>query len=258
MRKILLLYVKPHVQEDPLAMVLGITYLGACLEREGIPVELCDERIVDDAYVKQAIERNDIIGCSSLTPNVRRSIAWAKYAKEKGKITLMGGPHASVDPGLFLDSGYFDYVLKGEAEFTLPQSLKALDGGKEEEIAAVPGIAFNRDGDRVDNPAPPLIKKLDEIPFPRGISSPKTATSNSTRSGSPTSSRRAAAPISASSVRRSSRGAATAFARRKTSSRSSKGSSRPTTRIGALHRRDLFVAKEAHPRDCAKRSSTAG
>lgn len=166
MRKTLLLYVKPHVQEDPLAMVLGITYLAACLEKEGIPVELCDERIVDDAYVKAAIERNDIVGCSSLTPNVRRAIAWAKYAKERGKITLMGGPHASVDPGLFLDSGAFDYVLKGEAEYTLGQFLKALDGGREEEIAAVPGIAFNRDGDRVDNPAPPLIKKLDEIPFP--------------------------------------------------------------------------------------------
>ncbi len=166
MRKILLLYVKPHVQEDPLAMLLGLTYLGACLEREGIPVELCDERIVDDAYVKAAIERNDVVGCSSLTPNVRRAIAWAKYAKERGKTTIMGGPHASVDPGLFLDSGFFDYVLKGEAEFTLSQLMKAIDGGREEEIAAVPGVAFNRDGDRVDNPAPPLIKKLDEIPFP--------------------------------------------------------------------------------------------
>jgi radical SAM superfamily enzyme YgiQ (UPF0313 family) len=166
MRKILLLYVKPHVQEDPLAMLLGITYLGACLEKEGIPVECCDERIVDDAYVKQAIERNDIIGLSSLTPNVRRAIAWAKYAKERGKITLMGGPHASVDPGLFLDSGFFDYVLKGEAEFTISQFMKALDGGREEDLAAVPGLAFNRDGDRVDNPSPPLIKKLDDIPFP--------------------------------------------------------------------------------------------
>ena len=33
----------------------------------------------------------------------------------------MGGPHASVDQNIFLDSGHFDYVLKGEAEETLPQ-----------------------------------------------------------------------------------------------------------------------------------------
>src|SRR5262245_48811755 len=166
MRKTLITYVKPHVQEGPLSMILGIAYLGACLEQEQIPVELCDERIVNDQYMREAIERNDIIGFGALTPNIRRAIAWAKYAKERGKITLMGGPHASVDPGLFLDSGFFDYVLKGEAEFTLAQFLKALDGGREEELAAVAGIAFNRDGDRVDNPAPPLIKKLDDIPFP--------------------------------------------------------------------------------------------
>jgi hypothetical protein len=108
MRKTLITYVKPHVQEDPLAMILGITYLGACLEKEKLPVELVDERVVNDQYMKQAIERNDVIGFGALTPNIRRAIAWAKYAKEKGKITVMGGPHASVDQGIFLDSGHFD------------------------------------------------------------------------------------------------------------------------------------------------------
>ena len=82
MRKTLLTYVKPHVQEDPLAMLLGITYLGACLEKEKLPVQLVDERIVNDQAMRAAIEQNDIIGFSALTPNIRRAIAWAKYAKE--------------------------------------------------------------------------------------------------------------------------------------------------------------------------------
>src|SRR5215510_10787730 len=76
MRKTLLTYVKPHVQEDPLAMILGIAYLGACLEKERIPVELTDERIVNDQEMREAIERNDIIGFDALTPNIRRAIAW--------------------------------------------------------------------------------------------------------------------------------------------------------------------------------------
>ena len=42
MRKTLLVYVKPHVQEDPVSQVLGITYLAAVLEREGIPIEIID------------------------------------------------------------------------------------------------------------------------------------------------------------------------------------------------------------------------
>ena len=127
MRKTLLTYVKPHVQEDPLAMILGIPYLGAALEKEKLPVELCDERIVNDAYMREAIERNDIIGFDALTPNIRRAIAWAKYAKSRGKTTIMGGPHASVDQGIFLDSGHFDFVLKGEAEVTLPRFVKAFE-----------------------------------------------------------------------------------------------------------------------------------
>ncbi len=167
MRKHLITYVKPHVQEDPMSMILGIGYLGACLERENIPVELCDERIVNDSWMKEAIERNDVIGFGALTPNIRRAIAWAKYAKERGKTTIMGGPHASVDQGIFLESGYFDYVLKGEAEESLPQFMRALEGGDENELAKVPGLAAMRDGQMwIDNPAPALLKKLDDLPIP--------------------------------------------------------------------------------------------
>jgi anaerobic magnesium-protoporphyrin IX monomethyl ester cyclase len=167
MRKTLITYVKPHVQEDPLSMILGIAYLGACLEKENVPVQLIDERISNDQEMRKAIEENDVIGFSALTPNIRRAIAWAKYAKEKGKITLMGGPHASVDQNIFLDSGHFDWVLKGEAEETLPQFLKALEADDESALAAVPGLAGIRGGEVwIDSPAPPLIKKLDELPMP--------------------------------------------------------------------------------------------
>ncbi|MFO1010044.1 MAG: radical SAM protein [Planctomycetota bacterium] len=167
MRKTLLTYVKPHVQEDPLAMVLGIAYLGAALEKEKLPVELCDERIVNDQDMREAIERNDIIGFDALTPNIRRAIAWAKYAKSRGKITIMGGPHASVDQGIFLDSGHFDFVLKGEAEETLPRFIQALEGDDWKALGEVPGLAAVKEKSIViDNPAPPLIKKLDDLPLP--------------------------------------------------------------------------------------------
>ena len=49
MRKTLLTYVKPHVQEDPLAMILGIAYLGRVpREGEASRSSSCDERIVND------------------------------------------------------------------------------------------------------------------------------------------------------------------------------------------------------------------
>ena len=40
MQKTLLTYVKPHVQEDPLSMILGIGYLGAMMERHKLPSDL--------------------------------------------------------------------------------------------------------------------------------------------------------------------------------------------------------------------------
>ncbi len=167
MRKTLLSYVKPHVQEDPVSQLLGLTYLGACLEKEGLPIELVDERIVNDQYMREAIERNDVIGFSSLTPNIRRAIAWAKYAKERGKTTIMGGPHATVDHGIFLDSGHFDWVLKGECEYTLAEFLKALEGGDDKELSDVAGLCGSREGEVwLNNPTPPLIKRLDDIPMP--------------------------------------------------------------------------------------------
>ncbi|MBI5432181.1 MAG: radical SAM protein [Planctomycetes bacterium] len=167
MRKTLLAYVKPHVQEDPLSMILGITYLGACMEKAKLPIALIDERVVTDQEMKRAIDENDVIGFGALTPNIRRAIAWAKYAKEKGKVTVMGGPHASVDQGIFFDSGHFDYVLKGEAEETLPRFIQALDGNDQAELSKVAGLAGWKDGQVIfDNAAPPLIKKLDDLPLP--------------------------------------------------------------------------------------------
>lgn len=167
MRKTLITYVKPHVQEDPLSMILGIGYLGAMFEKQGLPIALHDERIGNDADMRAAIEDADTVGFSPLTPNIRRAMAWAKYAKERGKTTIVGGPHASVDQGVFLDSGHFDFVLKGEGDYTFPQFTKALEGGRDADLEEVPGLAAMRDGELwIDNPAPPLIKKLDEIPPP--------------------------------------------------------------------------------------------
>jgi anaerobic magnesium-protoporphyrin IX monomethyl ester cyclase len=124
------------------------------LEKEKLPVAAVDERVGTDQEMKAAIEQNDVIGFSALTPNIRRAIAWAKYAKEKGKITIMGGPHASVDQGIFLDSGHFDYVLKGEAEETLPQFLQgAVGGGDDDASRRSRASRAMRDGELwVDNP----------------------------------------------------------------------------------------------------------
>lgn len=166
--KTLLMYVTPPGQDDDyIAMPLGIIYLGAIVREAGLPVECLDERVSTEEEVKAAIARNDIVGFSALTPHVGRAIRWAEYAKKQGKKVMMGGPHATVDPHTFLDSGHFDLVVRGEAEDAIVPVIKHFDDP--EALGEILGLDFfDREGRKVHTPDRPLIKgsELDRIPFP--------------------------------------------------------------------------------------------
>ena len=168
-KKIVLMYVTPPGQDDFfIAMPLGIIYLSAILREAGADVECCDERVCTEAEVQAYIDRAEILGLSALTPHVNRAIRYAQQAKAANPdvITIMGGPHATVDVDTFLDSGAIDYVIGGEAEDSIVDFVRGIDQGREG-LTKVPGIAFDKaDGSRHTNPQPPLIKDLDRVPFP--------------------------------------------------------------------------------------------
>jgi radical SAM superfamily enzyme YgiQ (UPF0313 family) len=168
-KKIVLMYVTPPGQDDFfIAMPLGIIYLAAILRQHGADVECCDERVCSEAEVDAFLRKAEILGLSSLTPHVNRAIRYAQKARacNPDLITVMGGPHATVDVDTFLDSGAIDYVIGGEAEDSIVQFMQGVDRGREA-LGTVPGIAFDRaDGTRHSSPQPPLIKDLDRIPFP--------------------------------------------------------------------------------------------
>ncbi len=166
--KTLLMYVTPPGQDDDyIAMPLGIIYLGAIVKDAGLPIECLDERVATEDEVKAAIARNDIIGLSALTPHVGRAIRWAEYAKQLGKKVMMGGPHATVDPHTFLDSGHFDVVVRGEAEDAIVPVIKHFDD--HEALKEILGLNWiDANGEAQQTPDRPLIKgtELDSIPFP--------------------------------------------------------------------------------------------
>jgi radical SAM superfamily enzyme YgiQ (UPF0313 family) len=176
-KKIVLMYVTPPGQDDFfIAMPLGIIYLAAILREHGADVECCDERVCTEAEVESYLNKAEILGLSALTPHVNRAIRYAEKAKANNPdvITVMGGPHATVDVDTFLDSGAMDYVIGGEAEDSIVQFMAGVEQGKEA-LLDVPGIAFDKaDGTRHCNPQPPLIKDLDRIPFPEWDALPFT------------------------------------------------------------------------------------
>lgn len=168
-KKIVLMYVTPPGQDDFfIAMPLGIIYLAAILREHGADVECCDERVCTEAEVESYLKKAEILGLSALTPHVNRAIRYAEKAKQNRPdvITVMGGPHATVDVDTFLDNAAMDYVIGGEAEDSIVDFMRAVEVS-ETDLMKVPGIAFNKaDGTRHVNPQPPLIKDLDRVPFP--------------------------------------------------------------------------------------------
>lgn len=146
---------------------LGISYIAAYLERQGISVEVLDaqaEQLHVDSFPDRLAGKDfDVIGITSTTPIFYRAIDSAKILKKlfpKAKL-VMGGVHPSALPEEALACEDVDMVVIGEGEKTL---LEIIQGKKPSEI---PGLAFRVDnGEMVKTPDRPLINDLDGLPHP--------------------------------------------------------------------------------------------
>jgi len=81
-----------------------------------------------------------------------------------GKTTIIGGIYSTFNVKDALDTGYVDYIVRGEGEVALSGLLKAIQGRTS--IDKVKGISFKRNGQIVNNPNQILIENLDGIPMP--------------------------------------------------------------------------------------------
>lgn len=104
----------------------------------------------------------DLVGIAMLTANYKAAKNIAKIARQVDRNTkvVVGGAHVTLDPIGSLAEEEFDYVIRGEGEFTF---LELADDQKVEEIK---GLSFKKGSKMVHNDDRPLIKKLDVLPFP--------------------------------------------------------------------------------------------
>ncbi len=79
-------------------------------------------------------------------------------------ITICGGIHASIYPQQTLENSAIDYVIYGEAEYTLKELIIALD--KKKDIHAVKGVYYMKDGVMQFTGYRPIVNNLDEFPIP--------------------------------------------------------------------------------------------
>jgi radical SAM superfamily enzyme YgiQ (UPF0313 family) len=156
---------KGELARDEIYPPLGISILAAELEQLGHEVKLFDDSIDELEDIKAGMEWAELVGISSLTPNARRARELGKVAREEiGRPVVMGGPHPTTNPEFFLNAGAADICVQGEGDYTLPEIVEKLH--KRDEWHTIEGITFLKDGEQVQTPRRPLLKKIDEIPFP--------------------------------------------------------------------------------------------
>lgn len=150
---------------------LGLLYIAANLKKlrkDDVIVVDAFCRNLDRAAVLKIIEdeRPGFIGISTSTHAFLEAMEVLREAAARlpDAIIALGGYHSTFAADQILRTYPFvDYILKGEAEFSLPALLDCLEGGREP--SGIEGISYIAGDAHVSNP-PALIEDLDALPFP--------------------------------------------------------------------------------------------
>jgi anaerobic magnesium-protoporphyrin IX monomethyl ester cyclase len=160
---------------------MGLGYLAGALLAAGYEdVTLFDAQIEDESLAAHlARERYDLVGISSPTPLIYEAWEAASLAKERGAVTILGGPHLTLMPEESMERQEVDLVVRGEAEGTIVEVLRALEetgqGGDQstglclpdEPWGKIPGLCYrNLAGKVVHNPTRRLRQDVEDIPWP--------------------------------------------------------------------------------------------
>ena len=172
------------VRQVTLEPQLGILSLAAVLEVRGDKPEIVDlnrtyfhladcaglPRPDDFAEVAASVvaaKDAEVYGFTSICSSYPLTIRIAKAVKAiRPQCTILfGGPQASVvDVQTLAAFPFVDYILRGEAEESLPLLLVELADRRHME--QVPGLTYRAEGQPRRNPSAPVIQDLDALPSP--------------------------------------------------------------------------------------------
>jgi anaerobic magnesium-protoporphyrin IX monomethyl ester cyclase len=85
---------------------------------------------------------------------------------DKNIITVLDGQNPSARPLDCLANPNIDFVIIGEAEYTMHELVGILEKENTQNLKEIRGIAFNKNGKKVITPPRPAIQDLDSLPFP--------------------------------------------------------------------------------------------
>lgn len=159
---------------------LGTLYAAALLRQQGFSVALFDAMLESpEAGFREALDRHQprIVAIyednfnflSKMCLSRMREVAYgmAEAARSSGARVVVNGSDPSDHVEDYLRRG-FDYVLLGEAEWTLEELVRALLRDSLREPEQIAGLAFLRrsTGKVFRTPSRPLLRDLDALPLP--------------------------------------------------------------------------------------------
>ena len=144
---------------------VGLGYIAAYLQSKGINSE-----IFDTNYLRQSpydILRNKkqgVVGITCESRNFEEAVKIAKFAKEKGHITVLGGLHVSLIEEQTLDFHEIDFAIIGDGEIPFYTLVKKINE-ENNDFYNINGLIFRENGNVIKNPTG-ITKNLDDLPFP--------------------------------------------------------------------------------------------
>jgi anaerobic magnesium-protoporphyrin IX monomethyl ester cyclase len=159
----------------------GLGYLAGALLASGYTDVTLHDGAVEDESVAQALDRAiaerrpyDVVGISSPTVLIENAWAAARDAKARGAITILGGPHLTLQPDESMQKPQVDLVVRGEGESTMIEILRVFEtessrqkAVSSDHLRSILGLSWRTaDGKVMHNLDRPLRPDLDNIPLP--------------------------------------------------------------------------------------------
>ena len=162
--------------EDKQFMPLGILALASALRSDKFKVKVYQPvyRLFNQDIYNQVARhilqsKPKYIGFSTWCNTFASSLLLAEQLKLMApeKIIIFGGPHSSILPVEILSKfSFIDFILSGEADFTLPQLLTKLKNNQSD-LTIIHGLTFrNNKGEIIQNEKISAVPDLNKLPIP--------------------------------------------------------------------------------------------
>jgi anaerobic magnesium-protoporphyrin IX monomethyl ester cyclase len=142
---------------------LGLAYLASLLVGDH-HIEIVDFNIDKRRWRQFPYGDFEVVGISADTARYLTAMKIARLAKAGGATVVMGGPHVSFFDEDALGSGFVDYIIRNEGEYSFRDLIRFLS--REIPIDEVKGLSYWDAGRVARTITAPFINDLDSLPFP--------------------------------------------------------------------------------------------